>query len=81
VRIASQGEEALITGDFMHHPCQIAHPDWASTADSDPDAAQRTRRLMLTRLADNPILVIGTHFAGRTAGHVVRDGDAFRLVA
>jgi glyoxylase-like metal-dependent hydrolase (beta-lactamase superfamily II) len=81
VRIASQGEEALITGDFMHHPCQIARPGWSSTADSDPDAAQRTRQLMLTRLADNPILVIGTHFAGRTAGYVVRDGDAFRLVA
>jgi hypothetical protein len=36
---------------------------------------------MLTHLADAPILVIGTHFAGRTAGHVVCDGDAFRLVA
>ena len=36
VRIRSRGEEALITGDFMHHPCQIAHPEWASTADSDP---------------------------------------------
>jgi glyoxylase-like metal-dependent hydrolase (beta-lactamase superfamily II) len=29
VRIASRGEEALITGDFMHHPCQIARPDWS----------------------------------------------------
>ena len=27
LRIASMGEEALITGDFMHHPCQIARPD------------------------------------------------------
>ncbi|HMD65996.1 MAG TPA: MBL fold metallo-hydrolase [Stellaceae bacterium] len=80
VRIASQGEEALITGDFMHHPCQIARPEWSSTADADPAEAQRTRAHMLTRLADAPILVIGTHFAGRTAGHIVRDGDAFRLV-
>lgn len=80
VRIASQGEEALITGDFMHHPCQIAHPEWCSTADSDPEGARQTRERMLTRLADTPILVIGTHFAGRTAGRVVRDGDAFRLV-
>jgi len=23
--------------------------------------------------------VIGTHFAGATAGHIVRDGDAYRL--
>ena len=79
VRITSQGEEALITGDFMHHPCQIARPDWSSTADNDPSEAQRTRERMLTGLSDAPILVIGTHFAGRTAGHVVRDGGAFRL--
>jgi len=79
VRIVSRGEEALITGDFMHHPCQIARPEWSSTADSAPAQAQHTREAMLTRLADAPILVIGTHFAGRTAGRVVRDGDAFRL--
>ena len=81
VRIVSRGEEALITGDFMHHPCQIARPDWSSTADSDPSEAHRTRERMLTRLSDTPILVIGTHFAGRTAGHVVRDDNAFRLAA
>jgi glyoxylase-like metal-dependent hydrolase (beta-lactamase superfamily II) len=81
VRIASRGEEALITGDFMHHSCQIARPDWSSTADSDPAEAQRTRERMLTDLSDAPILVIGTHFAGRTAGHVVRDGNTFRLAA
>jgi glyoxylase-like metal-dependent hydrolase (beta-lactamase superfamily II) len=79
VRIVSQGEEALITGDFMHHPCQIARPEWSSTADSDPVEARQTRERMLTGPADTPVLVIGTHFAGRTAGRVVRDG-AFRLV-
>jgi glyoxylase-like metal-dependent hydrolase (beta-lactamase superfamily II) len=79
VRIASHGEEALITGDFMHHPCQIARPEWSSTADSDPGLARQTREQMLTGLAGTPTLVIGTHFAGRTAGHVVRDGDAYRL--
>jgi glyoxylase-like metal-dependent hydrolase (beta-lactamase superfamily II) len=79
VRIVSQGEAALITGDFMHHACQIARPEWSSTADSDPVEARHTRERMLSGLAGTPALVIGTHFAGRTAGHVVRDGDAFRL--
>ena len=79
VRIASAGETALITGDFMHHPCQIARPEWSSTADSDPVAARRTREAMLAGLAGTPTLVIGTHFAGRTAGRIVRDGEAFRL--
>ncbi|HJU16472.1 MAG TPA: MBL fold metallo-hydrolase [Stellaceae bacterium] len=79
VHIVSEGEEALITGDFMHHPCQIARPEWSSTADSDPDAARLTRERMLARLSGAPVLVIGTHFAGATAGRIVRDGDAFRL--
>jgi len=79
VRIDSCGEAALITGDFMHHPCQIARPDWSSAADSDPDEARRTRERMLDELCDRPVLVIGTHFAGTTAGHIVRDGDAYRL--
>jgi glyoxylase-like metal-dependent hydrolase (beta-lactamase superfamily II) len=79
VRIASRGETALISGDFMHHPCQIARPEWSSTADTDPLHAKHTREQMLTQLAETPTLVIGTHFAGRTAGRIVRDGDAFRL--
>src|SRR2546421_4400970 len=76
VRIRSRGEEALITGDFMHHPCQIARPEWASTADSDPEQGQRTREMMFEQLAGTPVLVIGTHFAGATAGRIVRDGKA-----
>ena len=79
VRISSRGEEALITGDFMHHPCQIARPDWSSAADSDPEAARLTRERMLGELCDRPVLVIGTHFAGATAGRIVRDGDSYRL--
>jgi glyoxylase-like metal-dependent hydrolase (beta-lactamase superfamily II) len=79
VRIRSRGEEALITGDFMHHPCQIARPEWASTADSDPAMGVRTRERMFEQLAGTPVLVIGTHFAGATAGRIVRDGEAYRL--
>lgn len=79
LRIASDGAEGLITGDFLHHPCQIAHPDWASTADWDAAAANATRRRMYAALADRPVLILGTHFAGATAGHLVSDGDGWRL--
>jgi glyoxylase-like metal-dependent hydrolase (beta-lactamase superfamily II) len=79
VRISSKGEEALITGDFLHHPCQMARPEWAATVDFDPKMSTETRRNVFGRLAGTPTLVIGTHFAGPTAGRVVRDGDAFRL--
>jgi glyoxylase-like metal-dependent hydrolase (beta-lactamase superfamily II) len=79
LRIASRGEEALITGDFLHHPCQMARPHWRSTADHDPGQAERTRRAMLERLAGSRTLMIGTHFADPTAGRVLADDGAWRL--
>lgn len=79
IRIQSNGEEALITGDCVHHPIQMAHIDWSSTFDSDPNAAAATRRDLFAKYADTPALIIGTHFSGVTAGRIVRDGNAYRL--
>jgi glyoxylase-like metal-dependent hydrolase (beta-lactamase superfamily II) len=79
VQIVSKGEEALITGDMIHHPCQFAHPDWSTMFDHDAEQSSRTRRNMFARLADRPILVLGTHFMAPTAGRVIRDGDAYRF--
>lgn len=79
VRISSRGEEAVITGDLVHHPCQFARPGWGSSADSDPEQADRIRKAFMARYADTPTLIVGTHFAGPTAGRLVRDGDAYRL--
>jgi len=77
VHIKSAGEEALLTGDVAHHPCQMAHLDWSSTADSDPVQSIVTRRELFARFADKPVLVIGGHF---NAGHIQRDGGAFKFV-
>jgi len=79
VRIRSAGEEAVITGDMMHHPCQIARPGWSAAPDHDAELGRKTRRDFLESCAGAPVLVIGTHFAAPTAGRIVRDGDAYRL--
>jgi glyoxylase-like metal-dependent hydrolase (beta-lactamase superfamily II) len=79
VVIESKGETAIITGDMMHHPAQIGRPDWAPGFDSDKAAARVTRKAMLKDWADQPILIIGTHFAEPTAGHIVRDGDSYKF--
>jgi glyoxylase-like metal-dependent hydrolase (beta-lactamase superfamily II) len=81
VAIESKGERALITGDFMHHPSQIARPHWCPPFDHDTAASTQTRKAMIEDLADGPVLVIGTHFAAPTAGHIVRDGDSYRFDA
>lgn len=81
VHIKSQGEEALITGDCFHHPCQIARPEWSSSADYNAEDGIVTRNSLLRKYSDEPILIIGTHFATPTAGHLKRDGDQFWLQA
>ena len=72
VRISSAGQNALITGDCIHHPCQMTRTDWCSSADFDQAQARRTRESLLERHADGAMLVIGTHFATPTAGYVRR---------
>ena len=79
VVIESRGQNALITGDMLHHPCQFGHPEWSPSFDSDPVAGASMRRSVMDKVADRPTLVIGTHFAGPTAGHVKREGSAFRF--
>ncbi len=78
LHIRSEGEEALLTGDVAHHPCQMRHLDWSSTADSDPVQSAATRRQLFSRFADTKTLVIGGHF---NAGHIRREGDAFQFIA
>ena len=79
VRISSNGEDAIISGDMMHHPCQIARPDWVSPFDADNATALETRKQFFERYADRPVLVLGTHFANPVGGRIVRDGDTYRF--
>jgi len=78
IHIRSDGEEAVLTGDVAHHPCQMAHLNWSSTVDTDPAQAATSRRQLFSRFADTAALVIGGHF---NPGHIRRDGDAFKFVA
>lgn len=80
VRIESRGQSAVITGDMVHHPVQLAEPTWGSHPDAQPERAVATRRDFVARYGDKPVLVIGTHFSGPTAGRIVKVGDSCRLV-
>lgn len=79
VLVESGGQAALITGDAIHHPIQLSHPDWGSVSDFDSRAAVRSRRDLLDRCVESGALLIGSHFAAPSAGHVVADGSAYRL--
>jgi glyoxylase-like metal-dependent hydrolase (beta-lactamase superfamily II) len=81
VLIESKGESAVITGDMVHHPSQFTHPDWDDRFDSDGKTAAVTRRAFVKDFGDKPTLIIGTHFAAPTAGHIKKDGDRYRFEA
>lgn len=80
IRISSAGQNAVITGDMIHHPIQLPMPDLTSDADTDSPAAVATRRASFERWCSGGMLVIGTHFAGPGAGRLVADGNGWRLV-
>jgi glyoxylase-like metal-dependent hydrolase (beta-lactamase superfamily II) len=79
VRLRSGDGEAVITGDLMHHPIQMAEPQWATPFDTDAEQARKTRRAFCERYADTTVTVLGTHFHHPTAVRIVRHGQAWRL--
>lgn len=79
VRISSRGQHAIITGDMMHHPIQCALPEASSNFDYNVGEASATRKEFLRCCADQPVLVLGTHFPEPTAGWIVSHGKSWRF--
>lgn len=79
ILIEIDGKSAVISGDALHHPCQIAHPEWGTPWDTDTEQSNKSRRELLERLAGTDTLLIGAHFAEPVAGRIKKNGDSFRL--
>jgi glyoxylase-like metal-dependent hydrolase (beta-lactamase superfamily II) len=80
VWVLSHGESAVIVGDFLVSPLQAADPDWTELDESHHES-RRLRRELLKRCEAEDTLVVGPHFGSPGAGHVSRDGDAWRITA
>ena len=77
IRLTSRGSQALFWGDVMHHPVQVARPDWNSIYCEFPEAARRSRRAMMEQAAESGALVLTTHFGESSAGRLTRVGERF----
>lgn len=76
VEIKSQDQKAIISGDFLHHPCQIPNSDWYTDADTDSEKATLTRKKMLKKLVNTDTILVGSHFAKPAWGKIRRvDGE------
>ena len=72
------GPPGIFWGDVIHHPVQLIRHDLPFAFDMDGTAACKTRKATMERVADSDIVCFPAHFRRGSAGHVKRDGDAFR---
>lgn len=72
--IVDTGEaNVLLTGDLLHLPIQIAHPDWPSNHDVDAQEAARSRTTAVNRAREEE-WTVGIHHFTRPWGTVTSDG-------
>jgi glyoxylase-like metal-dependent hydrolase (beta-lactamase superfamily II) len=79
VHLSSGGAEAVITGDMIHHPAQVAEPHWTIRVCWNPALDIKTRTEFVQRYADTSTWILGTHFAPPTAVHIVSHGESLRV--
>lgn len=77
IRLESGGEQALFAGDVMHHPLQVYEPSLNSCFCEFPEAALRSRALVLEDAAERGATIFTTHFAQSSAGRISRTGARF----
>lgn len=76
ISLSSGGERGFFAGDVMHHPIQVAWPDWSSVFSEDHARGRASRLWALDHMASTGALVFTSHFPGSSVGRVARaDGD------
>ncbi|MDP6708917.1 MAG: MBL fold metallo-hydrolase [Alphaproteobacteria bacterium] len=80
IRLASGGEEAVMSGDLIHSPIQCAEPDWCTVACFDKDQARATRRAFLEDCAETGRLALTAHFPSPSIGRFTRQGEVYRFL-
>jgi len=60
--ITSQGEKAMVVGDLLHSRVQIEHPEWTAGVDTDKEASQKNRTMILERAESEDIIIAAGHF-------------------
>ena len=78
-RLDSGREPGYFTGDALHHPCQVYHPEWSTSACIDPVLSGQSRRALLERICGSGGLMLPVHFLAPHVGYVREQGDGFRF--
>jgi glyoxylase-like metal-dependent hydrolase (beta-lactamase superfamily II) len=77
VSLQDSGQEALFTGDIMHHPIQIYEPGWNSAFCELPEQAIITRKKLLEHCLNSGALMMPAHFGPSHVGRVIGTDNGF----
>jgi len=78
IELRSNDKLALFSGDVMHHPLQVVHPEWNSVFCEWQVEALTSRRWILEHAAEHKLPLFTPHFAETSVGYVTRSGDQFQ---
>jgi glyoxylase-like metal-dependent hydrolase (beta-lactamase superfamily II) len=70
IALGRSRDAAIVTGDLIHSPLQLRHPELRMWRDYDPAQAVTTRRDFLAHLADRDTLCCTSHFPTPSVGHI-----------
>ena len=79
LEITNVGHVLVVTGDLIHHPMQMAHPEWQEIADTDPIVSRATREAFLDAHALAGTRIAGTHFPVHPVGRVIPHDGRWRF--
>ena len=77
VHLKSGQHRAVMCGDLMHTPLQLAEPGWSPTFEYDRAASTSTRKTFLTSHSETDTLVLTSHFPSPSIGHVIPRGNSY----
>jgi glyoxylase-like metal-dependent hydrolase (beta-lactamase superfamily II) len=69
--VSSRTDRAVILGDVVNCPVQLAEPEWSVISDVDPSLARRTRDQLMAELEGSATVVAAGHFSPSVSGRVV----------
>jgi glyoxylase-like metal-dependent hydrolase (beta-lactamase superfamily II) len=79
--LSSGSDKLFIQSDITNQPALFAaKPGWHLMFDQDPAQAEATRRKVYDMLVAEKMRVQGFHYPFPANGHVVKDGDGYRIV-
>jgi glyoxylase-like metal-dependent hydrolase (beta-lactamase superfamily II) len=76
--IVSDGEQLLDLVDAVGHPIHLEQPHWNMRTDYQPELAERSRRMLLSRAAAEHASILAYHFDFPGLGYVEQQQDEWK---